>query len=384
MAAHIRMRILLAVAVAVICGGVFVVTAAQQRADADSYSEYEAVQGLRSATMRTSLTVFVASDMGQRAMPDVHGARAELEHVLTLIDERSARRAPERQAMLAEQAAAAQELSGISQAAAAGNRAPQLKHQQGQALNRFLRSNDALLAELRQERAATLKSAARRPVLLVVILCLIFGLLHLWLVEKPAFQERRRRALKEARSERELRDAEERASTDALTGLANKAALQASLARAAAAAGRTLTPLSLVIFDLDHFKSINDTYGHDKGDEVLAAVGSVAGSNVRASDMVGRFGGEEFALILPDTGRDGAVGLAEKLRTAIAGIVIPGLDRQITASFGVAVIPDDAGEPDALFRAADQALYAAKRGGRNRVETASAVARHSPVPSTVA
>ena len=183
MAAHLRMRILLAVAVAVICGGVFVVTEAQQRADADSYSEYEAVQGLRSATMRTSLTVFVAADLGSQALPQVQGARAELEQVLTLIDERTGRRAPEQQQLLSEQAAAAQELSGLSQAAAAGNRTPQLKQQQGQALARFLRSNDALLNDLRQERAATLQSAARRPVLLVVVLCLIFGLLHLWLVE---------------------------------------------------------------------------------------------------------------------------------------------------------------------------------------------------------
>ena len=384
MAAHLRMRILLAVAVAVICGGVLMVTEAQQRADADSYSEYEAVQGLRSATMRTSLTVFVAADLGPQALPDVQGARAELEQVLTLIDERTGRRAPEQQQLLSEQAAAAQELSGLSQAAAAGNRSPQLKQQQGQALGRFLRSNDALLNDLRQERAATLQSAARRPVLLVVVLCLIFGLLHLWLVEKPAFQERRRRALREARSERDLREAEARACTDALTGLANKAALQEAIPRAAAAAGRTLTPLSLVIFDLDHFKAVNDTYGHDKGDEVLAAVGAVAARNVRASDMAGRFGGEEFALLLPDTGRDGAVGVSEKLRAAIAEIALPGLDRQITASFGVAVIPDDAGNADALFRAADQALYAAKRAGRNRVETASVVGRHSQVLSPAA
>jgi diguanylate cyclase (GGDEF)-like protein len=378
------MRILLAVAVAVICGGVFAVTQAQQSADARSYSDYEAAQGLRGATMRMSLNVFMAVDRGREAMRDVQGAQAELTHIFGLIDAGSPGRAPQRQQMLAEQAAAAQELGRIAQEAASGRRGMDLKHLQGQALGRFLHSNDALLADLRKERAATVTNAARRPVLLVVVLCLIFGVLHLFLVEKPAFQERRRRAQERAESERDLHEAKQRASTDALTGLANKRTLQDAIARAAAHAGRSLTPLSLIVFDLDHFKSINDTYGHDQGDLVLAAVGAVAARNVRASDVVGRFGGEEFALVLPDTGRDGAVALAEKLRTAIGGISIPGIDRRISASFGVAVIPDDAGEPDALFREADQALYAAKRAGRDRVETASRVARQTLHSSPVA
>ncbi|CAA9530664.1 MAG: hypothetical protein AVDCRST_MAG67-4125 [uncultured Solirubrobacteraceae bacterium] len=125
---------------------------------------------------------------------------------------------------------------------------------------------------------------------------------------------------------------------------------------------------------LDHFKAINDTYGHGKGDDVLAAVGAVAASTVRAGDFVGRFGGEEFAAVLPDTDRAGALEAAEKLRAAIATITVPGIDRPITASFGVAVMPDDAGEPDLLLREADRALYSAKRAGRNRVETTTVVA----------
>jgi diguanylate cyclase (GGDEF)-like protein len=124
-----------------------------------------------------------------------------------------------------------------------------------------------------------------------------------------------------------------------------------------------------VIFDLDRFKAVNDTYGHGKGDDVLAAVGAVAASTVRGSDFVGRLGGEEFAILLPDTDRAGALHVAEKLRAEIATLSIPGVDRRITASFGVAVMPDDAGEPDLLLRAADRALYAAKNAGRDRVET---------------
>ena len=123
-----------------------------------------------------------------------------------------------------------------------------------------------------------------------------------------------------------------------------------------------------MLFDLDHFKAINDTYGHGKGDDVLATVGAVAASIVRASDFVGRLGGEEFAVVLPDTNRAGGLETAEKLRAAIAEISIPGVDRRTTASFGVAVLPDDAGEPELLLRVADRALYAAKSAGRDRVE----------------
>ncbi|HWH92699.1 MAG TPA: GGDEF domain-containing protein [Baekduia sp.] len=168
---------------------------------------------------------------------------------------------------------------------------------------------------------------------------------------------------------RNLAVAELRAATDGLTGLANQRTVHEALKRAAAQAGRTASALALVLFDLDHFKAINDTHGHSKGDEVLAAVGATALSTIRTSDFVGRLGGEEFALVLPATDRAGGVEAAEKLRAAIATISVPGVERPITASFGVAVMPDDAGEPAILLREADRALYAAKRAGRDRVET---------------
>ena len=132
-----------------------------------------------------------------------------------------------------------------------------------------------------------------------------------------------------------------------------------------------------MLFDLDHFKAVNDTYGHGKGDEVLAAVGALAAASIRASDFVGRLGGEEFAAVLPNTNLAGALAAAEKLRAAIATISVPGVEQRTTASFGVAILPDDAGEPEQLLRLADRALYAAKNAGRDRVE---AIADTSAVP----
>jgi diguanylate cyclase (GGDEF)-like protein len=167
---------------------------------------------------------------------------------------------------------------------------------------------------------------------------------------------------------RNLAVAEMRASTDALTGLPNNRSVQETLRRMAAQAGRTVTPLAAVLFDLDRFKQINDMHGHARGDEVLAAVGDAARSAVRTSDFVGRYGGEEFLALLPDTGREGAFVAAEKLSAALHELNVPGISSKITASFGVAVLPDDARDPEELLRKADRALYTAKAKGRDRIE----------------
>ena len=167
---------------------------------------------------------------------------------------------------------------------------------------------------------------------------------------------------------RNLSIAELRASTDALTGLPNQRAVQVNLKRMSAQALRSGFPLAAIMFDLDHFKQINDTFGHGKGDQVLATVGQITGGAIRASDFAGREGGEEFVVLLPATDREQGVVVAESLRKAIATIQVLDVDRAITASFGVAVLPDDATEPDALLRCADRALYVAKSRGRNRVE----------------
>jgi diguanylate cyclase (GGDEF)-like protein len=170
-------------------------------------------------------------------------------------------------------------------------------------------------------------------------------------------------------SRRSLAAAEKRALTDALTGLANHRCAQETLHRMAAQAKRSDAPLASVLFDLDHFKQINDTHGHGKGDEVLAAVGAAIRDAFRLSDFAGRYGGEEFIVLLPDTDEEGARVAAEKLRETLAAIEIEGLERPITASFGVAVLPATATDPAGLLENADEALYSAKRNGRDRVET---------------
>jgi diguanylate cyclase (GGDEF)-like protein len=170
---------------------------------------------------------------------------------------------------------------------------------------------------------------------------------------------------------RNLAIAQLRAATDVLTGLPNQRAVQDTLKRLVAQAYRTMTPLSALLVDLDHFKQVNDVYGHETGDAVLAAVGATLGSLGRTDDFVGRYGGEEFLVLLPDTDRAGALALAEALRRAIAAVSVPNMDT-VTASVGVAVLGEDAQDGTALFRAADRALYAAKRNGRNRVESADA------------
>lgn len=165
--------------------------------------------------------------------------------------------------------------------------------------------------------------------------------------------------------------AENRASTDALTGLPNRRAMSDTVKRMAAHAGRTAEPLAAIAFDLDHFKTINDRYGHETGDAALSAVGECLRASLRESDFAARVGGEEFLVLAPDTDVAGAMALAGKLRDAIGCEQVPGLLQPITASFGVAVIPDHSAGFEGLLRRADRASYFAKERGRNRVEVAS-------------
>jgi len=170
---------------------------------------------------------------------------------------------------------------------------------------------------------------------------------------------------------RNLALAELRAATDALTGLPNRRAIDDHLKRLLAGAGRSLTPMSTILMDLDHFKQINDTFGHERGDEVLAAVGALMRTELRGSDFAGRSGGEEFVVMLPDTDSAGALRVAEHLRQAMHSLSFPGVTREVTASFGVASYPDDALDGETLMRLADRALYSAKQHGRDRVEATS-------------
>jgi diguanylate cyclase (GGDEF)-like protein len=167
--------------------------------------------------------------------------------------------------------------------------------------------------------------------------------------------------------------AEQRAATDALTGMPNSRAARDTLKRMLAQAARSGHPLAAVLLDLDHFKQINDTYGHGAGDDVLASVGSTLTSSLRESDFAGRYGGEEFLLLLPNTSAEDAAVVAEKIRGLVAQTVVAGVERPITASLGVSGFPQHSMDGDTLMRSADRALYTSKRSGRDRVTVALAI-----------
>ncbi len=165
------------------------------------------------------------------------------------------------------------------------------------------------------------------------------------------------------------------ASTDSLTGAKTRRAFQAHADRASARAAARGEPLSLIAFDLDHFKDINDRHGHGLGDRVLRRCVAAAHGQLRRSDALGRLGGEEFAVLLPKLGLDGARDVAERLRRSIAAerIDVAGRPVQISASFGVAEWqPGDRSYTDLAARA-DAALYAAKSAGRNTVRSMDSV-----------
>jgi diguanylate cyclase (GGDEF)-like protein len=156
--------------------------------------------------------------------------------------------------------------------------------------------------------------------------------------------------------------------TDALTSLPNRRAFDERLRLAFEHARRYERPLSLAVVDVDRFKSINDTRGHDVGDAVLKGVANILAVGTRQSDFVARIGGEEFAILLPETAAFDALQFGEKLRCAIATTSVAGND--VTVSIGIANVPHSQVPQTAdFFRIADEALYRAKANGRNRVET---------------
>lgn len=162
----------------------------------------------------------------------------------------------------------------------------------------------------------------------------------------------------------------ELATVDPLTGIANRQAALTRVSEELVRASRYRRPLSVVMVDLDHFKRLNDAHGHAAGDTVLRAVARRLAENVRAVDLAGRFGGEEFLLVLPETDADAAAALAEKLRRVVAGSPIrlaDGHEVTVTLSAGVAGGPGAVLLPDQLVRDADAALYSAKALGRNTV-----------------
>lgn len=167
------------------------------------------------------------------------------------------------------------------------------------------------------------------------------------------------------------------AATDPLTGLLNRRALADHLAVANALVRRGLQPMSVILMDVDHFKAINDQKGHAAGDQVLVSLSALLAAQLRGSDRVGRWGGEEFLLLAPATRLAAAHDLAERIRRAVEAAEWHGGWR-VTASLGVAEChPDDS--PDSLVQRADQALYAAKAAGRNCVREAGGPAGAGPL-----
>ncbi len=158
------------------------------------------------------------------------------------------------------------------------------------------------------------------------------------------------------------------ATTDGLTNLKNRRAFQDKLTEEIKRAGRIPSPLSLLIFDVDHFKQFNDTYGHTAGDNVLRSVARLLEETARTTDFVARYGGEEFAVLLPDTDREGSVVLAERMRLAIAQHAWR--ERPITISVGASTLSPPE-KYAALVDDADAALYESKRKGRNCVHHAA-------------
>jgi diguanylate cyclase len=171
--------------------------------------------------------------------------------------------------------------------------------------------------------------------------------------------------------QRDLDDVRRESMLDPLTKIANRKSFDDGLEMAVQESLETSQPLSLMLIDIDHFKTFNDNYGHQTGDQVLRLVAMTLKSNIKGKDLAARYGGEEFVAVLPATDLEGAVRLAENIRRAVQGkeLVKRSTNEKlgrITASFGVATYrPDE--HPATLIERADRCLYAAKRNGRNRV-----------------
>jgi diguanylate cyclase (GGDEF)-like protein len=176
-----------------------------------------------------------------------------------------------------------------------------------------------------------------------------------------------------AQKNRELQKAndtiEKLAHTDGMTGLANRRLLEETLPREVTCAGRLGESLSAIFVDVDHFKKINDDFGHKAGDQVLAQVGTIFKSHLRSYDLAARFGGDECVLLLPGTTREDSALIAGRIQEMVKTLAVPEHPRQVTVSMGVAVLV--AGETgEALVGRADEALYCAKEKGGNRFEVA--------------
>jgi two-component system, cell cycle response regulator len=180
------------------------------------------------------------------------------------------------------------------------------------------------------------------------------------------------------RNARLLGEIERLATRDSLTGLANRRLFDESLQREAARSERLGSPLSLLVLDVDHFKQVNDNYGHQTGDAVLREVADALVANTKNFDVAARYGGDEFVVLLPGCSRVDAMGVAQRVRKEIARQVG---EAPVTISAGIATMPDNASDAERLMAAADGALYDAKRTGRDRVAGSGRGLEVAPLPS---
>jgi len=185
----------------------------------------------------------------------------------------------------------------------------------------------------------------------------------------------------------QLKRSEELSVTDDLTALYNSRYLNQVLRRETKRVSRHGRPLSLLFIDLDGFKAVNDTHGHLCGSRALVEAASVIRASARETDVVARFGGDEFALVLPDTGAEGALAVGERIRERLAAhpfLAADGLNLHLTASVGVATLPDAAATAEELMQAADLAMYAVKDRGKNGVQAAPQSSARDRKPLDVA
>jgi diguanylate cyclase (GGDEF)-like protein len=170
------------------------------------------------------------------------------------------------------------------------------------------------------------------------------------------------------------------------TGLYNSRHLKRQLEQEVVRAVRFGHPVSLIFFDLDRFKQVNDRRGHQSGSRALWEVGQLLGNVLRSTDVAVRYGGDEFVVLLPETSRDQALEVARRLRDEVAGATFlahePAGAMRLTASFGVATFPDDGSTPDELLRRADEAMYRVKKRSRDGVEAATR--EPTPMPAHAA
>jgi diguanylate cyclase (GGDEF)-like protein/hemerythrin-like metal-binding protein len=230
------------------------------------------------------------------------------------------------------------------------------------AVRRPIAGFDWSLVVLKEERT----HVANRLLGIVITLLLCAVVLTYFVAMQRQLGAESHITVKRHEAEVRARDLARQADTDALTGVLNRHGFNTMISRELARARRHAQPLAVALLDIDQFKQVNDRHGHAAGDQVLEGLARLLESHVRESDLVARWGGEEFVVIAPMTGIDGAANLAEKLRGLLESTDL-GPEGPVTASFGVAELqPEDTVE--ALLHRADEALYRAKTGGRNRVE----------------